>query len=260
MVSTVMPTSPSPPPPTYCGFPFKVNVDQKTNISSPNFPPGPYPPNSNCTWNVTSTAPILKVTTSFFDVEGYSNSCYYDRLTITDQYNQSTVYCRNVGPNVDFSGTPPFNIFFTFVSDDEIQFPGFELWLTGESSPYNPVDPHCNETFTLNSANSNVTLYSPGWPYDYRNNEHCTWTIVNSLLQQNYSVQFLFLNFDTEVNFDQLTVAFPDGISKTYDGQIPKNNTAVFPAANLTATFKTDDNIVKSGFQILVTLVPTPGN
>jgi len=68
----------------------------------------------------------------------------------------------------------------------------------------------------------------------------------------------LFMDFSTEVNADRLVVVQEDGVTKNYDGFMPKNSTAIFPTPSLSAKFITDANIVSSGFDILVTLVPTP--
>lgn len=257
--TTSAPTKSTQPPPVTKETPISIDVSTTVTIDSPNYPPGPYPNNADYTWIVTSSAPVVKVTTTFFDVEGYSGGCYYDRLTITDQYGQSTSYCMSTGPNINYPGDPPFQLTFNFVSDDQIQYPGFEIVLTGASnSTIPPVDPQCGATFTLSDLTSSAMLYSPGWPYDYRNNENCAWKIVNQMANQNYSIQFLFMDFNTEPTFDQLTVVLNDGVTKTYDGKMPQNSTAIFPASSLSATFKTDNNGVDSGFDILVTLVPTP--
>ena len=116
-------------------------------------------------------------------------------------------------------------------------------------------------SFTTNPACGDTLYDSGGSDGDYANNELTTVTVFPE--NDGDLVTFTFLSFNTEANYDDLTVYDgPDTLSTivgVFDGtEIPDPISSTHATGALTFVFDSDGSVVRSGYEILISCAPQP--
>ena len=116
-------------------------------------------------------------------------------------------------------------------------------------------------SFTTNPACGDTLYDSGGADGDYASNELTTVTVFPE--NDGDLVTFTFLSFNTEPNFDDLTVYDgPDTLSTivgVFDGtEIPDPISSTHATGALTFVFDSDGSVVRSGYEILISCAPQP--
>ena len=116
-------------------------------------------------------------------------------------------------------------------------------------------------SFTTNPACGDTLYDSGGADGDYASNELTTVTVFPE--NDGDLVTFTFLSFNTEPNFDDLTVYDgPDTLSTivgVFDGtEIPDPISSTHATGALTFVFDSDGSVVRSGYEILISCAPAP--
>ena len=116
-------------------------------------------------------------------------------------------------------------------------------------------------SFTTNPACGDTLYDSGGSDGDYASNELTTVTVFPE--NDGDLVTFTFLSFNTEANYDDLTVYDgPDTLSTivgVFDGtEIPDPISSTHATGALTFVFDSDGSVVRSGYEILISCAPAP--
>ena len=116
-------------------------------------------------------------------------------------------------------------------------------------------------SFTTNPACGDTLYDSGGADGDYASNELTTVTVYPE--NDGDLVTFTFLSFNTEANYDDLTVYDgPDTLSTivgVFDGtEIPDPISSTHATGALTFVFDSDGSVVRSGYEILISCAPQP--
>ena len=116
-------------------------------------------------------------------------------------------------------------------------------------------------SFTTNPACGDTLYDSGGADGDYASNELTTVTVFPE--NDGDLVTFTFLSFNTEANWDDLTVYDgPDTLSTivgVFDGtEIPDPISSTHATGALTFVFDSDGSVVRSGYEILISCAPQP--
>jgi gliding motility-associated-like protein len=116
-------------------------------------------------------------------------------------------------------------------------------------------------SFTTNPACGDTIYDSGGADGDYASNELTTVTVYPE--NDGDLVTFTFLSFNTEANYDDLTVYDgPDTLSTivgVFDGtEIPDPISSTHATGALTFVFDSDGSVVRSGYEILISCAPAP--
>ena len=116
-------------------------------------------------------------------------------------------------------------------------------------------------SFTTNPACGDTLYDSGGSDGDYASNELTTVTVYPE--NDGDLVTFTFLSFNTEANYDDLTVYDgPDTLSTivgVFDGtEIPDPISSTHATGALTFVFDSDGSVVRSGYEILISCAPQP--
>ena len=116
-------------------------------------------------------------------------------------------------------------------------------------------------SFTTNPACGDTLYDSGGSDGDYSSNELTTVTVFPE--NDGDLVTFTFLSFNTEANYDDLTVYDgPDTLSTivgVFDGtEIPDPISSTHATGALTFVFDSDGSVVRSGYEILISCAPQP--
>ena len=116
-------------------------------------------------------------------------------------------------------------------------------------------------SFTTNPACGDTLYDSGGSDGDYASNELTTVTVFPE--NDGDLVTFTFLSFNTEANYDDLTVYDgPDTLSTivgVFDGtEIPDPISSTHATGALTFVFDSDGSVVRSGYEILISCAPQP--
>ena len=116
-------------------------------------------------------------------------------------------------------------------------------------------------SFTTNPACGDTLYDSGGSDGDYASNELTTVTVFPE--NDGDLVTFTFLSFNTEANYDYLTVYDgPDTLSTivgVFDGtEIPDPISSTHATGALTFVFDSDGSVVRSGYEILISCAPAP--
>ncbi|XP_078364332.1 uncharacterized protein LOC144648698 isoform X1 [Oculina patagonica] len=188
-----------------------LSFTQNGSIYSPGYPNN-YSNNENCQWLI--KAPYGKrilIYFTTFDVED-DDQCSYDSVNIFDGQNSfASLLLKSCGsslpPPVYSSGR---YIFMQFTSDESVSHQGFvaHYIATNSSSNITPpptlsptTNPACHgqtQTIDLNYS-QNGSIFSPGYPNNYGNDENCQW-----LIEAPYGERILiyFTTFDVEDSYD----------------------------------------------------------
>ena len=116
-------------------------------------------------------------------------------------------------------------------------------------------------SFTTNPACGDTLYDSGGSDGDYASNELTTVTVFPE--NDGDLVTFTFLSFNTEANYDDLTVYDgPDTLSTivgVFNGtEIPDPISSTHATGALTFVFDSDGSVVRSGYEILISCAPAP--
>jgi gliding motility-associated-like protein len=116
-------------------------------------------------------------------------------------------------------------------------------------------------SFTTNPACGDTLYDSGGSDGDYASNELTTVTVFPE--NDGDLVTFTFLSFNTEANYDDLTVYDGPDTSSTivgvFDGtEIPDPISSTHATGALTFVFDSDGSVVRSGYEILISCAPQP--
>ena len=116
-------------------------------------------------------------------------------------------------------------------------------------------------SFTTNPACGDTLYDSGGSDGDYASNELTTVTVYPE--NDGDLVTFTFLSFNTEANYDDLTVYDGPDTSSTivgvFDGtEIPDPISSTHATGALTFVFDSDGSVVRSGYEILISCAPQP--
>ena len=116
-------------------------------------------------------------------------------------------------------------------------------------------------SFTTNPACGDTLYDSGGSDGDYASNELTTVTVFPE--NDGDLVTFTFLSFNTEANYDDLTVYDgPDTLSTivgVFDGtEIPDPISSTHATGALTFVFDSDGSVARSGYEILISCAPAP--
>jgi len=116
-------------------------------------------------------------------------------------------------------------------------------------------------SFTTNPACGDTLYDSGGSDGDYASNELTTVTVFPE--NDGDLVTFTFLSFNTEANYDDLTVYDGPDTSTTivgvFDGtEIPDPISSTHATGALTFVFDSDGSVVRSGYEILISCAPQP--
>ena len=116
-------------------------------------------------------------------------------------------------------------------------------------------------SFTTNPACGDTLYDSGGSDGDYASNELTTVTVFPE--NDGDLVTFTFLSFNTEANYDYLTVYDgPDTLSTivgVFNGtEIPDPISSTHATGALTFVFDSDGSVVRSGYEILISCAPAP--
>ena len=116
-------------------------------------------------------------------------------------------------------------------------------------------------SFTTNPACGDTLYDSGGADGDYASNELTTVTVFPE--NDGDLVTFTFLSFNTEANYDDLTVYDGPDILSTivgvFDGtEIPDPISSTHATGALTFVFDSDGSVVRSGYEILISCAPAP--
>ena len=116
-------------------------------------------------------------------------------------------------------------------------------------------------SFTTNPACGDTLYDSGGADGDYATNELTTVTVFPE--NDGDLVTFTFLSFNTEANYDELTVYDgPDTLSTivgVFDGtEIPDPISSTHATGALTFVFDSDGSVVRSGYEIVIACAPQP--
>jgi len=116
-------------------------------------------------------------------------------------------------------------------------------------------------SFTTNPACGDTLYDSGGADGDYASNELTTVTVFPE--NDGDLVTFTFLSFNTEANYDDLTVYDGPDILSTivgvFDGtEIPDPISSTHATGALTFVFDSDGSVVRSGYEILISCAPQP--
>ena len=214
-------------------------------LKSTNFP-NYYPKNSDCTYfirKVNRKICGLQLTFHKFDIES-SEKCIYDYLEIDGQ--------RLCGLLPDGNQKiVPFNSdqkVIIFQSDGKISRKGFHVNVRQISDCEDalPAPPSCNVCTNEDSG----TLVSYGYPFRYRNNLFCTYTIDQK--NSDYcQVELDFQDFELDESDNCSEDYFQiEGIR--YCGNMLKSSRRIITFENKSTTFvfKTDSLRTKKGFSI----------
>uniref|UniRef100_A0A2A4JDL6 Cubilin n=2 Tax=Heliothis virescens TaxID=7102 RepID=A0A2A4JDL6_HELVI len=229
------------------------HVDATTHghISSPGSP-GPYPPNRDCYWHL-STSLGKRINLHFFalDIESHSN-CSFDYLAIYDGEHLTDPlierYCNTTQPAPVQSASSDMLIHFH--SDAYGSGHGFQI-------AYAPMEgiPGCGGYYTTNTGE----LVSPTRDGLYLSNLFCEYKIKTSL---DTKIKIEFKSFKLERSFrckyDYLKIY--DGpssdsrlVGKFCGTTYPKSYTST--SNNLYFVFRTDRSLPSEGFRITYTAI-----
>ncbi|KAI0233511.1 Cubilin [Lamellibrachia satsuma] len=132
--------------------------------------PNNYPDALNCTWYIVAEpGELIRLTFTSFNLESHA-SCYYDHVSVYDNFTTASRigrYCGHIPPTVLTSSD---NILMVkFVSDANIAKDGF-------SASYVTVNATtaCGRDFTDPVG----FIRSPNYPNEYPNNRVCVWRIT----------------------------------------------------------------------------------
>ncbi|XP_045485243.1 cubilin-like [Pieris rapae] len=223
-----------------------IDATQHGRVNSPGSP-GPYPPNRDCYWRL-STNLGKRIQLHFFqlDLETHPN-CSFDYLAIYDGLHESDPllnrYCNSSQPAPVQSSSP--EILIHFHSDAYGSGKGFQI-------TYAPVEgvPGCGGFYTADKGE----VTSPSYNNKYLNNLICDYKIQTS---PETKVRLTFRSFNLErsfrCRFDYIVIY--DGpnedskqVGKFCGDSIPKTYTS--SSNNLFIRFKSDQSISSGGFTV----------
>ncbi|KAM7237074.1 hypothetical protein CapIbe_011318 [Capra ibex] len=177
-------------------------------IASPLWP-GNYPHNSNYQWTVNVEASqVIHARILEMDMEGTLN-CYYDKLKI---YDGAGIHSRLVGTycgtQTDSFSSTGSSLTFQFSSDSSISGRGFLLeWFAMNASvgPLPTIATGACGGF-LQTGDTPVFLYSPGWPESYSNGANCMWLIQAPDSTVELNILSLDIESHSTCSYDKLVI------------------------------------------------------
>ncbi|KHJ41845.1 CUB domain protein [Trichuris suis] len=181
---------------TDCGFDGVLQAGDVVNVESPNYPSSPYPHNAECIWRFKSLVNGVELSTEFFNVEHYEPNVCPDNLTLQVNNKEHAIDpCFAIPKLTTFGAQPPFDFTVTFRSDDRIHWMGFKLSFRAyDAGPF--VNSNCGRRYRLKKPTTKFTLVSPNWPLAPAKHSICSWTIENSLDNNDYLVKMEFVHVD----------------------------------------------------------------
>ncbi|XP_046553787.1 bone morphogenetic protein 1-like [Haliotis rubra] len=225
------------------------------NITSPGYPK-PYGANLTCGWKIHTLTPDRRVGIhiAYFSLHS-SKNCTYDSLSFyngPDKSNGSMfTFCgRRATPSSFLSSSN--SMYIEFISDSFWNAVGFLI---------NIIDvERCGGTLTATSQPQNLT--SPGYPYTYFNNLHCTWIIKAE--NETDTVGLTIRHSDIEKDTYGANVCSYDALyvyngntteADQYLGQSCSNQKPRYQSSknSLVVQFITDVGTTKQGFRLQYT-------
>ncbi|XP_078594587.1 uncharacterized protein LOC144872390 isoform X2 [Branchiostoma floridae x Branchiostoma japonicum] len=213
-------------------------------ISSPGYPEK-YPDNSDCTYTITAPpGQLIIITIQHFDLEES-----YDDLEMSEGGGTQHIeeLTGTIGPGRQYvSNTNEIQLHFT--SDHTLNLEGFSLSYIFHGAP---LDEAATTATTATATCEGLyldtnTITSPGYPAEYSDDEHCTYTIK---APPGHIVKIIFVDFDLEDPYDSLEVTNQPGENKTYTGSTtPRMYTSWTNEVQL--QFTSDESLTRRGFNL----------
>ena len=213
---------------------------------SPNYP-HTYPNAIECLWLIeTELGKGIELKIEDFYLEGHSDGCYYDHLTVyggPDRTSPQLIQLCNRHATDTVVTALGNNMMVVFKTDSSVRGKGFKASYTTQEST-------CGGYMKGHSGK----IHSPNYPNNYDANDDCAWLIE---VDKNHVVQFTFEDFDVEPhsNCSYDYVALYDGNSTTaplllmHCGRdLPTPNMIKTTANQLYVRLKADGSVASKGF------------
>ncbi|XP_067665910.1 cubilin-like [Haliotis asinina] len=216
-----------------------------SNLTSPGYPTKNYPSNLTCWWRIqasdTENTIIVKVLDSVIET---SKNCVYDSLSF---YDGSSATDRSLGRICGHERTMVVSsgrvMYILFKTDDDHEMRGFHLQFYETTK--------CGGSFTVTP--DKAIFHSPGHPFQYFNNQNCTWLFT----AKNPTDTIVVVFDDMDVQYtdgcvsDSVTVYNDhEGHGNQFLGSICGHTSPKFQSSKdkLRIDFKTDSSVVGNGF------------
>ncbi|XP_072275195.1 dorsal-ventral patterning tolloid-like protein 1 [Pyxicephalus adspersus] len=228
------------------------------SITSP-FYPSSYPPNTLCTWEITTPQNTIITISIYIESLENSTTCSFDYVEISDGYLGSPILAKICQPGSYYFFTTSNIMTVVFRSDGSIEGNGFDAQFYN----YYPAVPDTTTSTTTTTTTTTSSQYtscggyltqnsgvitSPMYPQYYPANSRCVWQITAT---SNFTIDIYFTSFNLEIHptcdFDYV---------KVYDGNLELgkmcgNETSSFSGStsSMTIEFKSDGSVQNTGFK-----------
>ncbi|XP_070564554.1 cubilin-like [Ptychodera flava] len=239
-----VPPTPTPVTPPVCGEHIIVPADGELSVTSPNYP-SDYDNNLHCEWTVNTTTPGRRIRVIFYDFYTEHRFDYLELGDGLDSTLRRSRVRRESGSRLPRPHTTLTDkMWLVFITDESVTYPGFRLTLQEEQDCLNE-----NVRIPLGGM---ATIQSPYYPNLYDHNTFCEWKITAETGQNIHAV---VIDFDTEPYYDFVDVGSGDNplelTTRMLHASGSHDATTFYTGTDqIWMTFRTDNTIVRNGFQI----------